>query len=235
MSLDPRTKLLAVSFLIVTTFLTTQNGTLAGPGGLLLITFLLTRTPFTRFLRHCLWLAWLLIFTVLAHIVGHPVSFSAGFREGLFRVAQVSVAVGWVTLLGAHTTPFSLVHGLERMARPLQRFGFPLHKLSLVTMLSLRFLPLLAREGEQLVQAYLARGIDLTSGTVFTRLKHYTLLCIPLFNTMLRRVEHIAAAMEIRGYEAGADRTSFRELRLRPADYCILGGSLLLLLLTRIR
>jgi energy-coupling factor transport system permease protein len=231
MSLDPRTKLITAILLIVTTFLTTQGISLFGLCCLLLISLLLSHTPFSLFLRHLVWLAWLILFTFLAHLAGHSASLSEGVWNGFFRVGQLIVAVGWGTLLGAHTTPFSVVHALEHLGRPMQRLGLPLQKLTLVTMLSLRFLPLLAQEGEQLLHAYIARGIDLTSGNLLNRLNNYGLLSIPLLTNMLRRVEHIATAMETRAYEASSERTSFRELRMHPLDYLVLAGSLLLLLL----
>ena len=230
MQLDPRTTLVATSLLILTTFLTTQPEFLLGLCCLLLISLCVSHTPFSRFVRHLVWLSWLLIFTFLAHLAGNLSSIQQGIRSGAFRVGQLSIAVGWVTLLGANTSPFALIHGLDQMCRPLQRLGLPLQKLTLVTMLSIRFLPLLAQEGEQLVHASIARGMDLANGSLLIRLKHYELLCIPLFSNMLRRVEHIATAMDTRAFDACSERTSLQEFRLCAIDYLVLAGSLFIIL-----
>ena len=124
------------------------------------------------------------------------------------------------------------MNGLERLLRPLQWLGFPVQKLSIVAMLSIRFIPILLEEGQHLVHAYIARGLDLTNGNIAARLKNSVFFCGPLFSSMIRRVEHLTLAMENRAFQAGAERSSLYEFHMKFADYSILCLSFLILVLT---
>ena len=244
--LDPRTKFLATVGLIAATFLTEDYVYFSGIVVLLLITFLISKTSPRVFLRNVLLLSWLLTFTFFIHVWENVTftsqeRFAQGFSIGgiflpyeglivsLLAVSQLLTVVGWVTILGSSTSPLEIVHGLERLLRPLCVFGIPVQKISIVTMLSIRFIPILLEEKHHLMHTYIARGMDLSSKNITARLKHYVLLCVPLFNSMLRRVDHLALAMESRAFQAQADRTSLHELHLQFVDYLVLGGSMALL------
>ena len=152
-----------------------------------------------------------------------------GLLVSLLAVSQLLTVVGWVTILGCSTSPLEIVHGLERLLRPLRVLGIPVQKISIVAMLSIRFIPILLEEKHHLVRTYIARGMDVSSKNIPARLKHYVLLCVPLFNSMLRRVDHLALAMESRAFRTQADRTSLHELHMQFVDYLVLGGSMVLL------
>jgi energy-coupling factor transport system permease protein len=249
MKLDPRTKFLATVGLIATTFLMENFVYFAGIIVLLFISLLISKTPPRVFIRNILLLSWLLAFTFFLRVWGEvTVVYQEGFAQGfsvgkifipyqgllesLLAVSQLVTVVGWVTILGCSTSPLEIVHGLERLLRPLRVLGIPVQKFSIVTMLSIRFIPILFEEREHVVRAYIARGMDVNSKNIFARLKHYVLLCVPLFNSMLRRVDHLALAMESRAFQAQAARTSLYKLRMRFMDYLILGGSGALLVFT---
>lgn len=236
--LDPRTKFLATIGLIITTFLIESFWYFFGIAGLLMLVFLLSKTPLKLFFRNVLLLAWLLILTFFTHVWGyaHESRFitETGVGEGILAIAQLVVVIGWVTILGFSASPLEIVTGLEQVLRPLRRVGIPIHKLSIVTMLSIRFIPILFEERQYLFRAYIARGMDINKDNILSRLKNFVLLVIPLFNSMLRRVEYLTLAMESRAFRAQADRTSLREFRMRFADYLVLGGTIAILLFTQV-
>jgi energy-coupling factor transport system permease protein len=249
MKLDPRTKFLATVGLIATTFLMENFVYFTGIIVLLFISLLISKTPPRVFIRNILLLSWLLAFTFFLRVWGEvTVVYQEGFTQGfsvgklfipykgllesLLVVSQLVTVVGWVTILGCSTSPLEIIYGLERLLRPLRALGIPVHKFSIVTMLSIRFIPILFEEKEHLVRAYVARGMDINSKNILIRLKHYVLLCVPLFNSMLRRVDHLALAMESRAFQARADRTSLYKLRMKFMDYFLLGGGGALLAFT---
>lgn len=246
MKLDPRTKFLAMVGLIATTFLMKNFVYFTGIIVLLFIALLISKTPPRVFIRNVLLLSWLLVFTFFLRLWGEmTVIYQEGFAQGfsvgnmfipyegllksLLAVSQLMTVVGWVTILGCSTSPLEIVHSLERLLRPLRVLGIPVQKFSIVTMLSIRFIPILFEEKEHLVRAYIARGMDVNSKNILARLKHYVLLCVPLFNSMLRRVDHLAIAMESRAFQAQADRTSLYEFRMKFMDYLVLVGIMTLL------
>jgi energy-coupling factor transport system permease protein len=247
-NLDPRTKFLAICLLISATFLTEHLVYFTGVACLCIVLVFLTRTSLVRYLRNILLLSWLIVFTFFAPVWGnvfgeHQVIFvapkgitfpSSSLLSGLLATAKLLVVVGWVTILGATSSALELAYGLERLLRPLRFVGLPTHTLSILVMLSIRFMPILFTEGQHLVHAYIARGIDLRSGSLTTRLKNVVLLCSPLFSSMLRRVEYLTLAMEARAFQARANRSSLYESQMRSLDYAVLAGSLLIVVLTQI-
>jgi energy-coupling factor transport system permease protein len=249
--LDPRTKFLATVGLIAATFLTRSLVYFAGIFGVFVIVFLRSKTPLRVVLRNVLLLSWLLVFTFVAQIWGQIFfapqettlpTFSLGgmlityqgLTEGVLAIGQLVVVVGWVSILGCSTSPMELIAGLESLLRSLRLRGIQIQKLSIVTMLSMRFIPILFEESQHLVRAYIARGIDLHAGNLVVRLKNYVMLCAPLFNSMLRRADHLTLAMESRAFQARAERTSLYTLRLRCRDYFALAGIFAILVGTQV-
>ncbi|MBD3305516.1 hypothetical protein GF339_03980 [candidate division KSB3 bacterium] len=233
--LDPRTKLLATIILILVTFSITQGFQMLVVSGLLLITLIISHTPLSRYARNVMLLSWLLLFTFLLRI-WQDISFVPALtvdlspdtlKEGGLAVGRLLLVVGWGTVLGATSSPLDIVTGLERLLRPVRRLGVPVQTLSTITMLTLRFIPILLEERRNLVHAYIARGLDLQRGSLFVRLKNYLLVCMPLVSSLLRRVEQITVAMETRRFQAGTARTALYELHMRVVDYLLLGGCLL--------
>lgn len=223
MPLDPRTAFLATIMFIGATFRASQGMSLLLISLLLLCVLFITETPLRLYARNLLLLAWLLVFTFFAYVWGEGAS---DIREnvvaGLQAIGQLSIVVGWATILGNSVSPLALVNGLERLLRLSGRLRLPVSRLSIVAMLSLRFIPILIQESQHLRDAYAARGLEIQRGSLITRLKNAVLLCGPLFSSLLRRVEHIASAMESRAFHAEAERTSYCELRMTWGDYLTL-------------
>ena len=51
-----------------------------------------------------------------------------------------------------------------------------------------------------------------------TRIKAFIPLMIPLFISAFQRAEELAIAMEVRGYDANVNRTSYRKLQWHIGD-----------------
>ncbi|MBN1552980.1 energy-coupling factor transporter transmembrane protein EcfT [bacterium] len=235
---------------IVTTFLTDQGVQFIGITCVFGLTLILSKTSLRIYLRNITLISWLLLFTFLAHLWGKPLLSHAELPQGfsirgifvsydnvfggLLAVGQLIVVVGWVTILGATASPLELVNAFESLLRPGKRFGLPVHTFSIIALLSIRFIPILFEEGQCLLHAYIARGLDLHRGTIWVRLKNYVLLCVPLLSTMLRRVEHLTVALESRFFHPGVERTSLEAFHMRRIDYFVLTGSLLLLVLVQV-
>ena len=88
--------------------------------------------------------------------------------------------------------------------------------------IALRFIPTLMDELDKIILAQKSRGSEISSGGVITRIKAFIPLMIPLFISAFQRAEELAIAMEVRGYDAHAERTSYRLLQWRLRDTLIL-------------
>jgi energy-coupling factor transport system permease protein len=120
------------------------------------------------------------------------------------------------------TTPVALAEGMVLLLRPLRRFGLPSDEFGLMTLVSLRFIPLLIQEAEQLIKSQISRGADFTTGSIPSRIRGISTLLVPMVQGALRRAENLSVALEARGYGVTGQATMLHEGRLRIWDWLAL-------------
>lgn len=244
--LDPRTKLLFLIVYIVALF--TANGWITY--GLILV-FLITvisvsKVPLKSILSGMKPLLLILIFTGILNIFftpGQTVWVSVGFvkitQEGviraIFMMGRILMLITGTFLLTYTTSPIALTDGLESLLNPLKKLRFPVHELSMMMCIALRFIPTLIEETDKIMSAQKARGADFETGNLFHRVKALVPILVPLFISAFRRADELATAMECRCYQGGDGRTKMKLLRFRRGDvlaFCagalLLGGVLML-------
>ena len=237
--LDPRTRLLGfVGILVV--FVTGHTvSTVAAALLLTAVLLLLARVPAGYIMRGVGALVpWLVIIAVLQIVfgIGDAPSCAEILRLGPVRVTWCMVefagvtlirVLGLVLLMGILTWTSSmtgLVHGIEALARPLDRVGVPAHGLAMVGAIALRFVPTMAIEADRLLKAQAARGGDLRQGKmgVISRIRRILPLLVPLFVLALRRAEQLAEAMDSRAYTGGCGRGQYVRLQMKRTDWLAL-------------
>jgi len=120
------------------------------------------------------------------------------------------------------TSPVALAEATVLILRPLRRLRLPADEFGLMTLIALRFVPVLFRETEQLIRAQLSRGADFRTGSLNHRIKAMGALLVPMITGALRRAENLEAALEARGYGVGAEATLLHEGKLRAADWLVI-------------
>lgn len=236
--LDPRTLFIMISCVIVTTLRSHHLTMLLGMSALGLLAYKLAGVPLRRWGQNVLLVVWLLIFIGLGSLWGQAASSHSPWHEigqSLIPVLQLVILVGWGTLLGAVVSAFEMATAFDHFLRPLRKIGIPVQPLSVIVMLSLRFLPLLREEYQILVKAHIVRGIDVTPGDFMTYARRLGALGVPLWHNLLRRVEHVTLAMESRAFRVQGDRTGLYELRMTFLDYLVVGIGVLILVGSEIR
>ena len=128
------------------------------------------------------------------------------------------------TFLMTYTTsPISLTDGLESLLGPLKKLRLPVHELSMMMCIALRFIPTLIEETDKIMNAQKARGADFESGSIIDRAKALIPVLVPLFIGAFRRADELATAMECRCYRGGEGRTKMKLLRYNRNDFCAFG------------
>ena len=122
-------------------------------------------------------------------------------------------------LLTYTTSPISLTDGLESLLGPLKKIKVPVHELSMMMCIALRFIPTLIEETDKIMSAQKARGADFETGKLMDRVKALVPILVPLFVGAFRRADELATAMECRCYQGGDGRTKMKLLRYRRNDY----------------
>lgn len=229
--LDPRTKIAAVTLLMVAIFVVRD---FAGYGLLtvfLLGTILLSQIPVGYVVRGLRPIIFLLMVTVVLNVFfsgmqGGTVWFHMGplvaTRESVMRALFVGyrliALVSVTSLLTFTTSPVALTDGIERILRPFRRVGVPAHELAMMMTIALRFIPTLLEETEKIIKAQMARGAEFDRGNVLRRARALVPVLVPLFVSAFRRADELALAMEARCYRGGEHRTRMKQLRFARRD-----------------
>ena len=69
------------------------------------------------------------------------------------------------------TTPNDLTDGLEKLLGPLKKVHVPVHEVSMMMSIALRFIPILLEETDKIMKAQIARGADFESGGLIQKAK----------------------------------------------------------------
>ena len=154
-----------------------------------------------------------------------------GLWAAFFMVLRISFLITCTFLLTYTTSPIMLTDGLEKLLGPLKRLRAPVHELSMMMSIALRFIPTLIEETDKIMSAQKARGADFDTGNLFQKAKALVPLLVPLFISAFRRADELATAMECRCYHGGEGRTRLRQLRFLGTDIAALLCGVLLVIL----
>ena len=228
--LDPRTKLIALIIYIVTLF-TAASWISYGLVFVFLAAVIATsKIPVKAFVRGMKPLLLILIFTGLLNLfftAGETVLVSfwkititlEGLTRAFFMVIRILMLISGTFLLTYTTSPISLTDGLEALLSPLKKIRLPVHELSMMMCIALRFIPTLVEETDKIMSAQKARGADFENGKLMDRVKALIPILVPLFISAFRRADELATAMECRCYQGGDGRTKMKLLRFKRFDF----------------
>lgn len=238
--LDPRTKLIMLVVYIVALF---SAGSWLSYG--LCLVFLISSIaistiPVKSIVRGMKPLVMILAFTGLLNLfftVGETVLVQfwiititlEGVVRAIFMTSRILMLITGTFLLTYTTSPISLTDGLEALMNPLKKIKVPVHELSMMMCIALRFIPTLIEETDKIMSAQKARGADFENGKLMDRVKALVPILVPLFISAFRRADELATAMECRCYQGGDGRTKMKLLRYGRYDFIAFGiGALLL-------
>lgn len=226
--LDPRVKLIGTILYIVFLFFI-QNYY----GYILAAVFLgfiitLSKVPIKFILRGLKAVLFLLLFMVAFNLFFTPgnEAFKIGFIRVTWEGIESAILMGLrliFLLLGSSimtftTTPNQLTDGMEKLMGPLKKIKVPVHEISMMMSIALRFIPILMEETDKIMKAQMARGADFESGGLIKRAKSLIPLLVPLFVSAFRRANDLAMAMEARCYRGGEGRTKMKPLKYAGKD-----------------
>ena len=154
-----------------------------------------------------------------------------GIFTAFFMALRISMLIMGTFLLTYTTSPIALTDGLESLLGPLKKVKVPVHELSMMMSIALRFIPTLIEETDKIMSAQKARGADFESGSLLDRAKALVPILVPLFISAFRRADELAIAMECRCYHGGEGRTKLHVLHYQTRDYLVMGSYAVILVL----
>ena len=141
-----------------------------------------------------------------------------GIAWAVKMVLRIVLLITGTFLLTYTTSPIALTDGLEILLNPLKKLKVPIHEMTMMMSMALRFIPTLIEETDKIMSAQRARGADFETGSLVRRAKALIPVLVPLFVSSFRRADELAVAMECRCYHGGEGRTRMKQLKMTSAD-----------------
>jgi energy-coupling factor transport system permease protein len=117
------------------------------------------------------------------------------------------------------TAPEEITAGIESLMRPLRRFKVPVTEIALTLTLSLRFIPLVLEEIQNLIRSVNTRAINWKKLGVKGAIRVWMLVAERLLENLLLRADQMANAMTVRGFTSpDRHRVQWQQLRLKIID-----------------
>ena len=145
-----------------------------------------------------------------------------GIERALQMIIRIVLLIVGTFLLTYTTSPMALTDGLDMMLSPLKKLHVPVHEMTMMMSMALRFIPTLIEETDKIMSAQKARGADFETGGIVKRAKALIPILVPLFVSAFRRADDLAVAMECRCYHGGEGRTRLNVLKMQKRDYIAL-------------
>lgn len=227
--LDPRVKLIGTLMYIISLFVFKNMIGYTAVGLFLVTVIVLSKVPFTYIVKGLKPIAILMLITVAFNVFLTPgeawfkiwilTVTKEGVKNAAFMGIRLIFLIIGASLMTFTTTPNHLTDGLEKLLSPLKKLKFPVHEISMMMSIALRFIPILLEETDKIMKAQMARGADFETGGLIKKAKNMIPLLIPLFISAFRRANDLAMAMEARCYRGGDGRTKMKPLRYAKRDY----------------
>lgn len=245
--LDPRTKLILTFIYIIALFLVNSFTAYAVMTAVLLVCMHISHVKakaMVRGLRPLVFVITLTAFINAFFTAGEDVIFELGFlhltwdglRRAAFMLLRIVLLVCGTFLLTYTTSPLAITDGMEKLMSPLKKVRVPVHDISMIMSIALRFIPTLINETDKIMSAQKARGASFDTGGLVQRAKALLPLLVPLFVSAFKRADELATAMECRCYNGGVGRTRMKQLSMANRDYIAMAlGCVILLLMLVMR
>lgn len=226
--MDPRVKLFGTLVFIISLFLFQKISVYVVATLFLACVIGISKVPFSFMVKGLKGIFVLMMITVVFNLFLTPgtTAFAIwklkvtweGIRQAAFMAVRLTYLILGSSVLTLTTTPNNLTDGLEKALSPLKKIKVPVHEVSMMMSIALRFIPILLDETDKIMKAQMARGADFESGNLITKAKNMVPLLVPLFISAFRRANDLAMAMEARGYYGGEGRTKMRPLVYQKND-----------------
>ena len=236
--LDPRTKLILVVLYIIALFTAKSWAAYILIVAITAICMIVSKISLKNIFKGLKPMMFIIALTALLNIFytqGTPVREGwiitwEGIERAVKMMLRITLLITGTFLLTYTTSPMALTDGMEMLLKPLKKIHVPVHEMTLMMSMALRFIPTLIEETDKIMSAQKARGADFETGSIIERAKALLPILVPLFVSAFRRADELATAMESRCYHGGDGRTRLKMLKLTWQDYTALVLGFIILL-----
>lgn len=226
--LDPRVKLVGTLAFLITLFIGNNIIIYTLATIFLVAVIKISKVPFKFMIKGLKSIMLLLLISVAFNMFLTPgevlVKFGIikitkeGLKTAVFMAVRLAYLIVGSSIMTLTTTPNDLTDGMEKGLSILKYIKVPVHEISMMMSIALRFIPILIEETDKIMKAQIARGADFETGGMVKKIKAMVPLLVPLFISAFRRANDLAMAMEARCYTGGEGRTKMKPLKYGKND-----------------
>lgn len=123
-----------------------------------------------------------------------------GLYRGIFFGARIVLLVIASLVVCMTSDALSISSAFRSFLQPLSKIKVPVDDVATILSITLRFIPLTAKEYFSIKEAQWSRGANFDEGPILGRVKAHCAILIPLFINMFRKADLLAMSMDARGY-----------------------------------
>lgn len=226
--LDPRVKLLGTMIFLISLFIGRSVWLYLGATCFLATIIKLSNVPLKFIVKGLKAVVFLVVISALFNLFLTDGKVLVHFwiftitKEGIILAVFIIIRLVYLiigsSIMTLTTTPNHLTDGMEKGLGFLKAIKVPVHEISMMMSIALRFIPILIEETDKIMKAQLARGADFENGNLLKRAKSLVPILVPLFVSAFRRANELAMAMEARCYHGDSGRTKMKPLKYNKTD-----------------
>lgn len=150
-----------------------------------------------------------------------------GLEKGAQFILRMAIIIFSAAIIGTSNSR-EIIQGLVQLKLP--------YDIAFMAAIGIRFLPMIREEIKDSLTAIQLRGVDIKNIPIKERINLYSYLFTPILVGTILKAERLSTAIEMRGFRAYDNRTSFLVLKLKKIDYLVMALSvtitLILLIIT---
>lgn len=133
-----------------------------------------------------------------------------GLEKGLQFILRMMIVIFSATIITTSNSR-ELIQGLVQWRLP--------YDIALMVAIGIRFLPILAEEIKDSFTAIQLRGIEINNIPLKKRISIYSYIFTPILVGTISKAEKLSTAIEMRGFRAYDNRTSYLIVKMSKWDY----------------
>lgn len=143
---------------------------------------------------------------------------TSGLKKSLEFILRMLAILFSATILST-SSPRKIIQGFVQLGMA--------YEIAFMVAIGIRFLPILSEEIKDSIVAIQLRGIELEKIPMKKRIHIYSYIFTPVIISSISKAEKLSVAMEMRGFRAYDNRTSYMTLKMKYLDYVIIFLSIL--------
>ena len=119
---------------------------------------------------------------------------------------------------------------ISKLLKPFSNI-IPVNDISMVITLTLRYIPTLIEEYNRIIRAQKLRGMDFDKENLIGKLNIISKMLVPMFALSIKKAEDSANIMDLRLYNYGKSRSSYRTFKWKGIDTFLFILNILILII----